>query len=64
MIISINDHPDIRQLFADLPMVEVDYKYTVGGGQNQAECKELIYGTWPGGVPKPREQQTTIFEAF
>lgn len=31
MIISINDHPDIRQVFADLHVVEVDYQYTVGG---------------------------------
>lgn len=61
MIISINDHPDIRELFADLPVVEVDYAYTVGGAANKTECVELIYGTWPDGVPQPRGQQSGLF---
>lgn len=61
MIISINDHPDIRELFADLPVVEVDYKYTVGGGDNATDCIELIYGTWQGGVPRKRGEQVGLF---
>ncbi|WP_027714890.1 DNA adenine methylase [Desulfuromonas sp. TF] len=61
MILSINDHPDIRELFKDLPVVEVDYKYTVGGGDNQSACVELIYGTWPGGVPERRGYQQGLF---
>lgn len=64
MIISINDHPDIRELFDGFPVVEVDYKYTIGGGDNQVDCKELIYGTWPEGVPEPKQSQRTIFDVF
>ena len=64
MLISINDHPDIRALFKHLPVVEVAYQYTVGGNGKQAECTELIYGTWPGGVPKPRSFQEGLFESF
>ncbi len=61
MIISINDHPDIRQLLAALPVKEVDYEYTVGGGDNTSQCVELIYGTWKGGLPKPRGTQEGLF---
>jgi len=60
MIISINDHPDIRELFKGMPVVEVDYNYTVGGGGNKKECIELIYGTWPGGVPTPKGHQERL----
>ena len=60
MIISINGHPEIRELFRDLPVVEVDYQYTVGGADGRSDCIELIYGTWPGGVPKPKGQ-TSLF---
>jgi len=62
MIISINDHPEIRELFSDLPVVEVDYKYTVGGGDKQSHCTELIYGTWPDGIPEPRGYQNELFK--
>jgi DNA adenine methylase len=61
MIISINDHPEIRRLFDNFPLVEIDYEYTVGGCQNHQKCVELIYGNWPGGVPKKKEQQISIF---
>ena len=61
MIISINDHPDVRELFADTPVIEVDYKYTVGGTENASSCVELIYGTWQDGVPTPRGQQGGLF---
>lgn len=61
MIVSINDHPDIRQLFADFAMVEVEYEYTVGGADNRSKCVELIYGTWPGGVPTPKGYQEGLF---
>ena len=29
MIVSINDHPDIREIFSAFPVVEVNYQYTV-----------------------------------
>lgn len=61
MIISINDHPNIRALFAGLPLVEVDYQYTVGGSDKPSSCVELIYGTWPGGIPARRGTQEGLF---
>lgn len=61
MIISINDHPAIRQVFTDLPCKAVDYKYTVGGGEKATKCVELTYGNWPDGVPTPRGSQDTLF---
>lgn len=61
MIISINDHPEIRELFAGLPVVQVDYKHTVGGGSRQMDCSELVYGTWANGVPEPRNYQEGLF---
>ncbi|MES9873173.1 MAG: DNA adenine methylase [Candidatus Sedimenticola sp. 6PFRAG7] len=41
LIISINDHPDIRQLFKGLHMKQVGISYTVGGGGG-SEASELI----------------------
>lgn len=53
MIISINDHPDIRRVFAGLPMQTVAIDYTVGGGDGVA-AQELVIGNWRGGWPAPR----------
>jgi len=61
MIISINAHPDIRALLSDLPVVEVPYKYTVGGSDKSADCVELVYGTWRGGVPSKGSVQAGLF---
>lgn len=62
IIISINDHPDIRELFKWMPVKEVDYEYTVGGSNKASSCVELIYGTWPEGrVPKPKHSQDSLF---
>ncbi|GAA4650516.1 DNA adenine methylase [Kistimonas scapharcae] len=46
MIISINDHPDIRRVFNGLFIREIDYRYTVGGSHNPSDCVELVYGNW------------------
>lgn len=54
VIISINDHPDIRQLFDGLPMQAVPITYTVGGTGSTQETTELIIGNWEGGWPEPR----------
>ncbi len=45
-ILSINDHPDIRQVFSDLPMETVDINYTVGGANKPAKRQELIIRNW------------------
>lgn len=61
IIVSINDHPDIRLLFKHLPCVELDYEYLVGGVERPKKCVELLYGNWPGGLPSPRIAQSALF---
>lgn len=60
MIVSINDHPEIRQCFAAFPMKSVEITYTVGGGQNAQEARELIIGNWRGGWPSPQPLTETL----
>ncbi len=60
IIVSINDHPDMREVFADFPVIEVEYEYQVGGAAHRMQCRELIYGNWPAGLP-PRKGQTGLF---
>lgn len=63
MIISVNDHPEMRRAFAGLPMQSVPISYTVGGGAG-VERMELIIGNWRDGWPKPRSltAQLSILE--
>jgi DNA adenine methylase len=56
MIISINDHPDIRAVFSKLQVIEIDYQYTVGGKGKPTDCVELVFGNWKE-KPKARGQQ-------
>lgn len=60
MIISINGHPDIVELFQSLPSVEVDYKYTLAK-KSQSDCKEMIYGNWQK-VPEPKGMSGSLFD--
>lgn len=53
MIISVNDHPDMRAAFNGLPMRSEAITYTVGGGAG-VDRQELIIGNWRGGWPAPR----------
>lgn len=46
VVLSINDHPDIMELFSEFRRVEVDHTYTVGGNQKQKKVTELIYCNW------------------
>ena len=64
MIISVNDHPEMRRIFAGLPMRSVGITYTVGGGDQPAERKELVIGNWRDGWPaaRPLTQQIAIGE--
>lgn len=62
IVISINGHDDIKKLFAEFPMVEVDYQYTVGGSDKRSDCVELIIGNWKEGVPEKRYLQEKMFE--
>ncbi len=56
MVISINGHPKMREVFDGLPRCEVDYEYQVAGGAVRTGCVELIIGNWREGVvPAPRQ---------
>ena len=44
-IISLNDHPDIREVFAGFHMEATDIKYTVGGGAG-VQAGELLIFSW------------------
>ena len=41
-IMSINDTPEIREIFQDFNLDAVETTYTVGGGENQTKAGELI----------------------
>lgn len=45
-ILSINDHPKIREIFAGFQLEQVEIDYTVGGGGKAAARKELIIYSW------------------
>lgn len=47
MIVSINDHPDIRRVFAGLPMIELATTYQVGGKGKSKAAGELLIGVSP-----------------
>lgn len=61
VIISVNDHPDMRAVFEGLEMRSVEITYTVGGGANAANRKELIIGNWKDGWPSLSGQQAGLF---
>jgi len=45
-MLSINDHPQIREAFAGFHMEQLDISYTVGGGARAADRKELVIWSW------------------
>lgn len=45
-IVSLNDHPDIRRIFAAFEMDTVPIKYTVGGGGKAVDRNEVIIYSW------------------
>lgn len=45
VIVSINDHPDIRQVFEGFRIEEVALNYTVGAS-NSKKAKELVIYNW------------------
>lgn len=44
-IISLNDHPAIRDCFADFHIESTDIKYTVGGGKGN-DAREVLIFSW------------------
>lgn len=47
VIVSLNDHPAIRECFKAFEMESLDIDYTVGGGGKAAARRELIIYNWP-----------------
>ena len=45
-VVSINDHPAIRECFAGFDMEALKLDYTVGGGANRVERGELAIYSW------------------
>lgn len=46
MLISVNDHPKMREVYNGLKMKTVPITYTVGGKQGRKPKKELIIFNW------------------
>ncbi|MCE7521973.1 DNA adenine methylase [Alloalcanivorax xenomutans] len=42
VVVSLNDHPTMREVFSGLTIHSKDYHYTVGGGGNAVPAGELI----------------------
>jgi DNA adenine methylase len=40
--LSLNDHPEVRRIFAGFAMTEVATTYTVGGGKKAMRASELL----------------------
>ena len=46
-VVSINDHPEIREVFAGFDLVPLQLDYTIGGGQGRGKkFGELIIKSW------------------
>lgn len=45
-IVSLNDHPQIRECFSGLHMETIPISYTVGGGGKAVERNELLICSW------------------
>lgn len=59
VVISVNDHPEMRRVFEGLEMRSTGISYTVGGGAG-VEARELVIGNWRGGWPAPRPVQERL----
>lgn len=46
-VLTINDHPDMRRIFAGFPRERVELTYSVGGGHRQRRAAELIIRSRP-----------------
>jgi DNA adenine methylase len=45
MVISVNDIPEMRKVFAGLKMESLSISYTVGGGKG-SKAAELVIRNW------------------
>lgn len=46
ILVTVNDHPDMRKVFGDFNFKTVDIDYTVGGGGKGKGRRELIIQSW------------------
>lgn len=46
-LVTVNDHPDMRSVFAGFRIEEMPVTYTPGGGKNATRANELIIANWP-----------------
>jgi DNA adenine methylase len=46
IILTINDHPDMRKVFGEFKIETVKIKYTVGGNSRGKEAQEMIAMNW------------------
>ena len=45
-ILTVNNHPDMKDIFAGFDMREVEISYTVGGGGKSNKSREMIIKSW------------------
>jgi DNA adenine methylase len=45
-IVTVNDHPDMREVFAGLDFERVEIQYTLGGAKSLRPRGELIFYSW------------------
>lgn len=41
-LLSLNDHPEVRRIFASFAMVTLNVSYSVGGGENTQHTTEVV----------------------
>ena len=46
VMLSINDHPDIRELFKDFRTTRLEFAYSVGRDKTQKTSGELVICNW------------------
>ncbi|WP_304590147.1 hypothetical protein [Burkholderia anthina] len=56
MMVSINDHEDIRRVFTGFPMLELDISYSVNGKvpRKGPKSRELVITNW---TPRARGRE-------
>ncbi|MFD2755042.1 DNA adenine methylase [Comamonas terrae] len=52
-VLSINDHPEIQELFADFHVEAVPINYNVAGGGKAVARVELVYSSWDVAAAPP-----------
>ena len=45
-IVTVNDHPDMREVFAGLDFERIEIQYTLGGAEALGPRGELIFYSW------------------